>query len=841
MMLLATLLMMFVDETPQPEKAPTSGAITVPGEFETTAGPLLRLPRVSLPPRAVSPTWMVASPAVPPPAPFDLFSPAVRPPQEFPAIFSCPPVAIVPCPPPAPALFPAPPAEPPTISGFEFRGSRPPQFFPPPFALQVVEYSEEPPAVRHVDYTEASGEFQVVSNEDKTEACKANGPAGTPVAQPDPGECPWGECPVKAFWQQLHAGPQAFAPPFIDMETGQAMWREIRRAGHPPIIHYHPPVPVGMPVAPTGWRPPVPPEFAGAKSVEHFVRAKYDVPHETAKALEPILEQSAGVLGCIVDGDELTVSAAPPVQASIAQFLHAVVTKPHNLVSRPVPAVSASHCVPLKAAGVNGPFKCTSETSAKAKCCNEQCDCKTKCDCSCSCGTKKPATGPSVRIISHPILNKIPYINRFYKTTGVPVTESAKPQVFHFSVGVVGQSVGVVGQTQTPCPNGQCAEAKCAECATTKCAAAKCAECSKASCECCGKKDRAAANPSPTRENIDALEEYYHNLGYIFVKIKPCCTSAGCQGADCEACSKEGNPVHFHCTIDKGQRCRVRVQNIQFHGAEAQCPNGNCTEAKCSTAKCAEAKCSECSKANCESCVKKETTHEASASAVAPPQAVRLAVGVRDCKVCPPKDGDWVAMVNGSPILASDILERFAPQLAEAKKKLSRDEYEEARALLIERDLDHFIERKLCAEALKLTLGNEQWEKANRSCEQAFEKAVARMMQKDDLATGADLEKKLREQHTSLANLKKNFVNQQLAMKWFALQKKAAESKPTQLTIRATSDGVELTTSNGTRLHARQIQLETNHIGRLKMLQTNQDPSQPIRPAKAEQEVLPTY
>ena len=125
-----------------------------------------------------------------------------------------------------------------------------------------------------------------------------------------------------------------------------------------------------------------------------------------------------------------------------------------------------------------------------------------------------------------------------------------------------------------------------------------------------------------------------------------------------------------------------------------------------------------------------------------------------------------VAMVNGSPILASEVLERYGTQLAEAKQKLPPEQYEEARLMLIKRDLDSHIERKLLADGLKAMLKKEQIEMLSNFINEAFEKEVARMMKEAGVNTRLELEEELRKQHTTLANLKTNFANQRMAMEF---------------------------------------------------------------------------
>ena len=122
-----------------------------------------------------------------------------------------------------------------------------------------------------------------------------------------------------------------------------------------------------------------------------------------------------------------------------------------------------------------------------------------------------------------------------------------------------------------------------------------------------------------------------------------------------------------------------------------------------------------------------------------------------------------VAVVNGSPILAAEVLERYGPQLAEAKKKLPPEQYEEARMMLIKKDLDGHIERKLLAEGLKSMLKKEQIDMLNSYINQAFAQEEAEMMKQAGVNTRLELDQELRKQHTSLANLKTNFANQRMA------------------------------------------------------------------------------
>jgi peptidyl-prolyl cis-trans isomerase SurA len=138
----------------------------------------------------------------------------------------------------------------------------------------------------------------------------------------------------------------------------------------------------------------------------------------------------------------------------------------------------------------------------------------------------------------------------------------------------------------------------------------------------------------------------------------------------------------------------------------------------------------------------------------------------------PLSDSQTVAIVNGSPILASEVLERYGTQLADAKQKLPPEHYEQARLMLIKQDLNSHIERKLLADGLKAMLKKEQIEMLNNFINEAFEQEIARMMKEAGVNTKLELEEELRKQHTSLANLKTNFANQKMAMEYLGSKTK---------------------------------------------------------------------
>lgn len=135
-------------------------------------------------------------------------------------------------------------------------------------------------------------------------------------------------------------------------------------------------------------------------------------------------------------------------------------------------------------------------------------------------------------------------------------------------------------------------------------------------------------------------------------------------------------------------------------------------------------------------------------------------------------DSHTVAVVNKSPILAGEILERYGPQLAKAKKDLPPELFLRARRELIRQDLDSHIERKLLADRMRSTLKKEQIDLLNQFVDEAFNKEINRMMKQAGVSSTVELEQELRKQHTSLANLRVNFENQRMAMEFLGAKAK---------------------------------------------------------------------
>jgi len=116
-----------------------------------------------------------------------------------------------------------------------------------------------------------------------------------------------------------------------------------------------------------------------------------------------------------------------------------------------------------------------------------------------------------------------------------------------------------------------------------------------------------------------------------------------------------------------------------------------------------------------------------------------------------------VAIVNGVPILAAEVLDRYGKQLARAKQELPAEEYRRQRNALIQQGLRLHIERRLLSEALRATLKKEQVALLENALGDAFEKYVETLKKRLKIGTTLELEERLQEEGSSLALLRDAF------------------------------------------------------------------------------------
>ena len=140
---------------------------------------------------------------------------------------------------------------------------------------------------------------------------------------------------------------------------------------------------------------------------------------------------------------------------------------------------------------------------------------------------------------------------------------------------------------------------------------------------------------------------------------------------------------------------------------------------------------------------------------------------------------DVVATVNSLPIFASDVLEPFARNLAQAETQLTPQEMNRLRATLIQKSLRPHVEKAVLVSALQQTLDSEQLKSLQAQIDRLFAEEEKRLKKEFNVTERIELQRLLEKEGTSLSNLKYNFAAREMAM--FYLGRNAA---PTTLLSR---------------------------------------------------------
>jgi len=137
-------------------------------------------------------------------------------------------------------------------------------------------------------------------------------------------------------------------------------------------------------------------------------------------------------------------------------------------------------------------------------------------------------------------------------------------------------------------------------------------------------------------------------------------------------------------------------------------------------------------------------------------------------------DSTVVAMVNGTPLFASDVIGIYDYQLTQAEQRMPPEEYQKLRRALVKRDLKGHIERQLLIHEMKTTLKKEQLTMLEEHLVKAFEEErIPELMQKVGVNSTQELEEKLNSQGRTIYGEKEMFMKQQTAVQFMAVKAKA--------------------------------------------------------------------
>lgn len=139
-----------------------------------------------------------------------------------------------------------------------------------------------------------------------------------------------------------------------------------------------------------------------------------------------------------------------------------------------------------------------------------------------------------------------------------------------------------------------------------------------------------------------------------------------------------------------------------------------------------------------------------------------------------------VARVNGVPVFAGEVLDRWGPVLQKARDRLNTDDYRRLRDAVIQVNLRGQLERKLLAERFRSTLKQEQIKMLEQHVDRLFEKEIDKLKAEMHVATRTELEQALNERGTTLAAIRDNFITQRLAIEYVAshIERPPAVTRP---------------------------------------------------------------
>lgn len=139
----------------------------------------------------------------------------------------------------------------------------------------------------------------------------------------------------------------------------------------------------------------------------------------------------------------------------------------------------------------------------------------------------------------------------------------------------------------------------------------------------------------------------------------------------------------------------------------------------------------------------------------------------------PAAESDWlsgtrvVAIVNGEPVFASEILHRQSRSLAAAREQLPGPRFRALQDELIRKQLKGYVDRRLMSQAMLSDVEPDRLEVLDKQLGVVFtNQEVPQLLAGRQLQSVVELKRKLIEEGTSLEVLKEDFRQQQLAMEY---------------------------------------------------------------------------
>lgn len=175
---------------------------------------------------------------------------------------------------------------------------------------------------------------------------------------------------------------------------------------------------------------------------------------------------------------------------------------------------------------------------------------------------------------------------------------------------------------------------------------------------------------------------------------------------------------------------------------------------------------------------KKEKTHE---KAMASTSDIRLVHNEESSNSY--RGNHVIAMVNGSPVFASEITDLFSGPISQLDMMVSTGKITEERATqerknLCKQHLDRTIKKHVLLTEMKRNLTTEQQEELDTQLKEGFKAHIEAMKERNNVQTRYELEKKLLEQGIQLADMEYVIMTEELA-KFYERSKANEQLAPT--------------------------------------------------------------
>ena len=131
--------------------------------------------------------------------------------------------------------------------------------------------------------------------------------------------------------------------------------------------------------------------------------------------------------------------------------------------------------------------------------------------------------------------------------------------------------------------------------------------------------------------------------------------------------------------------------------------------------------------------------------------------------------GEVVALVNGEPVFADDLLYAHGAQLQQVRQSASSEEFRRFRLQIMRQKLPNHIERMVAVQALRSSLKEEQLEMLDEQLEEFAEEYLDQLMEKAGVTSRLELRRELEKSGTTPEMFFELFKQDQIARQYLIM------------------------------------------------------------------------